>query len=175
LDERIVARWPALYGTVARLWHRLPLRSRLRRLFLQRAVVSGVAAFARWDLELMLAIYARECQLEMPSEFVELGMRSVYEGHQGIRELSADLREAFEEMARRPQEILDAGDRTVILGRIHTHARSSGVELDSQVGDVVWVEHGLIVRQCVFLDWDAAIRAASIPTAPARREGPPGY
>jgi ketosteroid isomerase-like protein len=163
VDERFFVRWPAVWRAVARLVQRLPQRARLRRVLLRRAVLTGMAAFARWDLELMLVLYAPECQLEMPPEFVNTGMRSVYEGHRGLRDLSADLREAFDEMAREPREIVDAGDRAVVLGRIHTRARQSGVELDSPVGDVGWVEHGLIVRQCVFLDWNAALRSAGIP------------
>jgi hypothetical protein len=31
---------------------------------------------------------------------------------------------------------------------------------------VVWAERGLVVREHDFTDWDEALRAAGIPTAP---------
>jgi ketosteroid isomerase-like protein len=163
-----MVRWPHGWRTFARLLQRIPRRSLLRRALLRRAVLSGTAAFARWDIELMLVLYAADCELEMPPQFVEVGMRRVYRGHAGLRDLTADLRDAFEAMAREPQEIVDAGDRGVVLGHIRTRARGSGVELDTPIGDVGWVERGLIVRQCVFLDWDEALRAGAIPADTAR-------
>jgi ketosteroid isomerase-like protein len=168
-----------VWRTIARLVQRLPPRSRLRRVLLRRAVLSGFAAFARWDVDLMVVLYTPDCRPEMPPEFVDAGMRTVYEGHAGLRDVSTDLNEAFEEMDRKPQGIVDAGDRGVVLGRIHTRARQSGVELDSHVGDVVWDQQGLIVRQCLFLDWDAALRAADMvvhdeSTAATSAEAGPG-
>jgi hypothetical protein len=71
-----------------------------------------------------------------------------------------------------PTEIVDAGDRFVILGHIHTHARGSGIELDSPVGQTLWIKRGLVVRNSPFVDWDAALRAANLPTANAGGPSP---
>jgi ketosteroid isomerase-like protein len=89
----------------------------------------------------------------------------VYEAHAGLRELAADLLEAWERFEVTPCEIVDAGNPVVVLGQVHVRGRGSGLELDYRVGGAYWVERGLIVRQRDFADWDEALRAAGIPTA----------
>ena len=52
LDERLYLRWPSLYASLSRRVLSLPPRSRLRRTLLRRTMLSGWAAFARWDIDL---------------------------------------------------------------------------------------------------------------------------
>ena len=75
----------------------------------------------------------------LPS-LLAVGMRSSYEGHAGRSELAADVREAWERMDTIPQEIVDAGDVVVVLGSYHVRARGSGIEFDSPIGCVLWLE-----------------------------------
>jgi len=93
-------------------------------------------------------------------------MRDSYRGHAGLREWTADMREAWERMDLIPQEIIDAGNPFVVLGHFHVRARGSGIEFDTPLGQVVWVERGLIVRDHIN-NWDEALRVAGIPTAAA--------
>jgi hypothetical protein len=164
LDERLFVRWPRTYATLGRALFLLPPRSRLRRALLRRSVLSGWSAFSRGDLDLMLVRYAGDYQYGTWSEFVGAGLRSSYRGHAGAREFTADLGDAFERIEITPFEILDAGDRVVVLGRAHVRARASGVELDSPLAQVVWAERGLVVRDSLLSDWDNALRAACIAT-----------
>jgi uncharacterized protein len=161
-DERVITRWPRAWAALARAGSRLRPRSRLRRSQLRRTALSGWAAFTRGDLDLMLVRYAPDYEFEPAAEMITAGMRSHYRGHSGFREWTADMRESWEQMDMTPLEIVDAGDRLVVLGRIHVRARGSGVELDSRLGQVYWVERGLIVRERTFFDWDDALRAAGI-------------
>ena len=39
---------------------------------------------------------------------------------------------------------------------------SSGIELDSRLGQVFWIERGLIVRETDFGDWDEALRVMGV-------------
>jgi ketosteroid isomerase-like protein len=167
LDERFFVRWPGAYAALSRSLTRLPPRTRLRRALLRRAILSGWAAWTRGDLDLMLVRYAPYFQLEIPREWIAAGMRSAYKGHAGLREWAADMREAWERIEAIPQEIVDAGNPVVVLGHFRLRARGSGIELDTPVGVVFWVERGLTVRQPTFTDWDEALRAAGIPTAAA--------
>ena len=162
LDERLYVRWPGVYAAMSRAVLRLPPRSRLRRALLRRNVLSGWAAWTRGDLGLVLVRYAPEYQFEPHHELIAAGMRSSYRGHSGMREWAADMREAWEEMDAFPQEIIDAGNPVVILGRLHLRARGSGIEFDTPIGQVVWAERGLIVRDH-FNNWDEALRVAGIP------------
>jgi ketosteroid isomerase-like protein len=163
LDERLFVRWPVAYAALSRAVLRLPPRSLLRRALLRRTVLSGWGAWARGDLDLLLVRYAPDVRLEPLHEIVAAGMRDSYHGHAGVREVTADWREAWERMDLFPQEIIDAGNPVVILGRLHLRARGSGIEFDTPVGQVVWAERGLIVRDH-FNNWDEALRVAGIPT-----------
>ena len=111
--------------------------------------------------------YAPDCHVEPVREWTAAGQRSSYEGHAGRRELAADWREAFERMDFIPQEIVDAGNPFIFLGHYRLRARGSGVEFDNPVGQILWVERGLVVRERAFADWDEALRVAGIPTAAA--------
>ena len=42
--------------------------------------------------------------------------------------------------------------------RSRLRARTSGNELETQLGQVFWLERGLIVRERDFSDWDEALR-----------------
>ena len=61
LEERLMVRFPSPYRHQATLlWRLLDPRSRLRRGFLRRAVVSAWAGFSHDDFELMLVRYGPE-------------------------------------------------------------------------------------------------------------------
>ncbi len=89
-------------------------------------------------------------------------MPSVYRGHAGFREWFAELREGWEILDHTPLEVVDAGDVVAFLCKIRLRARASGIELDSSLGQVFWVEGGLIVREHDFSDWDKALRVVGI-------------
>jgi ketosteroid isomerase-like protein len=163
LDERLFVRWPVAYAALSRAVLRLPPRSLLRRALLRRTVLSGWGAWVRGDLDLMLVRYAPDYRFEPLHEIVAAGMRDSYHGHAGLREVVADWREAWERMDTFPQEIIDAGNPVVILGRLHLRARGSEIEFDTPVGQVLWIEQGLVVRDH-FNNWDEALRVAGIPT-----------
>jgi ketosteroid isomerase-like protein len=160
LEDRLFARWPGAWTTLARAGELLPPRSRLRRALVRRAVVSGWKALARGDLDLLMIRYAPDCHLEPPREWTAAGMRGSYKGHAGWREWAADWLDAWERMELTSLEIVDAGNPVVVLGEVHQRARESGVELDSPYGSVYWTERGLIVRECHFVDLDQTVRAA---------------
>src|SRR5215212_2047666 len=81
LDERLFVRWPGTFAALARAINRLPPRSRLRRALVRRSVLSGWAAWARMDLELMLVRYAPDVHWEPLRDLVAAGMRPSYDGH----------------------------------------------------------------------------------------------
>jgi ketosteroid isomerase-like protein len=140
---------------------RLSPRSRARRALLRRGALSGWAAWARGDLELMLMRYAPDCHVEAHRALMAAGMPTSYHGHAEFRDLFADMHEAWERMELIPQEIVDAGNPLVVLGHVHLRARGSGIEFDTPTGSVLWVERGLVVRERDFGDWDEALRAVN--------------
>jgi ketosteroid isomerase-like protein len=162
LDERLMVRLPSAYAAVARAVNRLPPRSRLRRAVLRRNALSGWGAWVRGDLDLCVVRFAPDWHYDAPREWLIAGMPGVYRGHAGLREWSADLREAWEFLDHTPLEVIDAGDVIAFLCRIRLRARTSGIEIDSRLGQVFWIERGLVVRERDFADWGVALRAAGI-------------
>ena len=118
----------------------------------------------RGDLDLCLVRFAPDWHYDAPPEWLIAGMPSVYRGHAGLRQWSADLREAWEFLDHTPLEVVDAGDVIAFLCKIRLRARISGIELDSRLGQVFWIERGLIARERDFSDWDEALRALDVPT-----------
>ena len=158
-----MVRWPSAYVALARATQLLPLRSRVRRASLRHNALSGWGAWVRGDLELCLVRFAPDFHYDPPPEWLIAGMPTMYRGHAGMREWSADLREAWEFLDHTPLEIVDAGNVAAFLCQIRLRARTSGIELNSRLGQVFWIERGLIVRESDFSDWDEALRAAGIP------------
>ena len=165
-----MVRWPSAWAALSRAVNRLPPRSRLRRALLRRNALSGWGAWVRGDLDLCLVRFSPDYHYDAPREWLIAGMPSVYRGHAGLREWFAELREAWEILDHTPLEVVDAGDVIAFLCKIRLRARASGIELDSRLGQVFWIERGLIVRERDFSDWDEALHAAGIPTAGS----PPG-
>ena len=165
LDERLMVRWPAAWAAGSRAVQALPPRSRLRSALLRRNALSGWRAWVRGDLELCLVRFAPDYRYDPPSAWLIPGMPSVYHGHAGLRQWAADLHEAWEFVDHMPLELVDAGDVFAFLCQIRLRARASGIEFDSQLGQVFWIERGLIVRETDFGDWDEALRVAGVPAA----------
>ena len=163
-----MVRWPGAWAALSRAVNRLPPRSRLRRALLRRNALSGWGAWVRGDLDLCLVRFSPDWHYDAPREWLIVGMPSVYRGHAGLREWFAELREAWEILDHTPLEVVDAGDVVAFLCKIRLRARASGIELDSRLGQVFWIERGLIVREHDFSDGDEALRAIGIPVEAAR-------
>ena len=163
-DERLMVRWPRVWTALSRAVQAMPPRSRLRRALLRRNALSGWGAWVRGDLDLCVVRFAPDYHYDAPPEWLIAGMPSVYRGHKGLREWSTELREAWEFVDHTPLEIVDAGDVIAFLCRIRLRARTSGIELDSRLGQVFWIERGLIARERDFSDWDDALRVLGVPT-----------
>jgi ketosteroid isomerase-like protein len=162
LEDRVIVRWPRLYAALSRVGSRLPPQSRIRRAVLRRATLSAWGAWARGDIDLTLVRLAPDFHIELQPEWVAAGMRSSYEGYAGVRERAADQHEVWQRMEFIPQELVDAGDVIVVLGSYHVRARGSGIEFNSPIGSVFWLERGLIVREHDFGSWEEALRVAGV-------------
>ena len=165
LVDRLFARWPGTFAALSRAGQHLPPRSRLRRALVRGSALSGWGAWVRGDLDLCSVRFAPDYHYDPPREWLIAGMPTVYRGHAGLRQWAADLHEAWEFLDHAPLELVDGGPVFAFLCRIRLRGRASGIELDSRLGQVFWVERGLIVRESDFGDWDEALRVAGLPAA----------
>jgi hypothetical protein len=60
------------------------------------------------------------------------------------------MREAWEWIDNMPLEVFDIGHPVVFINQLRLRARGSGVEFEFRAGFVLWIERGLIVRECDF-------------------------
>jgi ketosteroid isomerase-like protein len=173
VEERFVVRLPAVYAALARANQRLSPQSRIRRSLLRRNALSGWGAWVRGDLDLCLVRFAPDVHYEPPREWLITGMPGVYRGHAGLRQWFRDLREAWEFRDHTPLEVVDDGDVIAFLCRVRLRARTTGIELDWRLGQVFWLERGLIVREHDFADWDEALRVVGVTPAQGGRSKQP--
>jgi uncharacterized protein len=86
----------------------------------------------------------------------------VYRGREGVLESLRVSRAAFEGLEMVPEEILDAGDRVVVVFRFRGTGRESGVPVDERLAHVWTIREGKAVRMEVHSGRDEALRAAGL-------------
>lgn len=69
-----------------------------------------------------------------------------YRGHAGFVRWVQDWSSAWGAFSFTPEEVIDAGDRVVVVARLTARGRSSGVELERRDGMVFELREGLVVR-----------------------------
>jgi ketosteroid isomerase-like protein len=95
-----------------------------------------------------------------PPEWLE---RSVYVGHEGLRDLAASWSQNFEEYRLSVERTVDLGDqRALALLRQRGRIPDSGVEVEQAVAFIGEVRDDRIARVDVFFSWEAGLEAAGL-------------
>lgn len=89
-----------------------------------------------------------------------------YRGPSGFVRWVRDWASAWADFSFVPEELIDAGDRVVVLARLTATGRSSGVELERRDGMVFELREGLVVRVDYFNTTRQALELAGLD-APA--------
>jgi ketosteroid isomerase-like protein len=162
LDQRLGLRFPRLAVAWFRLFLRLPPGSRLRQAAVWRAARLGAEAYNRRDMEAMGIGYHPEFEYHPAREWIESGMlEPVYYGLEGHRRYVAGTAEVFGgEVYLRPTELIDLGDRQVLLANVPMRAQASGIELTEQFALVTALKDGMVYRIHEYYDHDQALREA---------------
>jgi ketosteroid isomerase-like protein len=123
-------------------------------------VKRGVEGWNRRDIEGLLEQAAPDSEwIPASPAAVE---RSVYRGHEEIRQAFNAIWETWEEFRFEASEIRDLGDSVVWLGRVHARGMASQVELDQDFATHTVVGEGKFIRVEGFLGWDEALEAAGL-------------
>lgn len=88
-------------------------------------------------------------------------LRRGFRGHAQIREFLDTLMDAWDEFRIEPEDFIERDDRLLVLVRVRTRARSSGIELDERWAHLWTARAGLAVRPQVFSDRRRGLEALS--------------
>jgi hypothetical protein len=90
-----------------------------------------------------------------------VGISDCYRGHEGVRQLYADLDDAFDDWRWTIRAVADGGDRLAIGGEFVGYGRSSGAKTDLSDGAtaVRLSARGLVAWQEWFIEdgWEKAL------------------
>jgi ketosteroid isomerase-like protein len=85
-----------------------------------------------------------------------------YRGAEGFMQWLEDWSAAWEEWSLDPEEYIDAGERVIVVAKMHARGRGSGVEVDRQDALLYELRDGLIVRIDYFNNRSEALTAAGL-------------
>src|SRR5829696_6384291 len=82
------------------------------------------------DFEALLPMYHPDVEVHSPKEWVELGdFDPVYRGHEGLIRFYRQWADTWANNWAEPQELIDLGDRLVLLGEIYARSSASDIEV----------------------------------------------
>ena len=177
LDERLAVRFPLLYRLGASALLRLRPGSRLRQALVGRFASGFLEAWSRQDFDLTLLVFDPEVEVCLPeaspaaASSTELDQQRLYRGHAGFRRFSEVWNEPWDESRLEPGELIDFGDRILILCRWVGRGRGSGVEVTQPVAMLNTLRKGSVVRWQAWWDWSEGLEAVGLPeSSPAASE-----
>jgi ketosteroid isomerase-like protein len=113
----------------------------------------------RGDREAFLALCDEE------AEFVPLRAQlegESYWGHDGLKRFLAGLSEEWDEVRFEVEEVRDAGEQVVGIGRFRARGRTSGVDINVPLGTITRVRRGKVVYVRFFSEPAEALEAAGL-------------
>jgi ketosteroid isomerase-like protein len=162
LVERLGLLFPRALAFFARLAWRRPPRSRLRRALIRRAAQLGLEATNRGDFEAAFALYHPDIELTATGTFVTLGFDPVYRGREERIRFQERWHADWGEFRFEPEELIDLGERVLLVGRVKGSGLSSGVAVDNDWADLFTISTGRVIREQVFFDRAEALEAAGL-------------
>jgi ketosteroid isomerase-like protein len=165
LDQRLALRFPRLFAASSRLIGKLPPRSRVRQAVVWRATRLAVEAYNRRDLDAVAIGYRPDLEYYPYREFVESALAEpCYHGPSGYQ---AYIQATYEvwgtDVLLKPTELIDLGDRIVLLADMPMRAQASGVPLAQTYAGISTLKDGRVIRQDDFLDQAEALEAVGLP------------
>jgi uncharacterized protein len=117
----------------------------------------GYEAFNRGDLDGLLAMCAPDIVWHHPID------TSAVTGKDAVRAFFETVMDAWQEIRREPEEIIDLGDdRVLVLFRTTARGRASGIAVDARGGDLLTVREGQVLRWHAYTDRAQALEAAKL-------------
>jgi ketosteroid isomerase-like protein len=132
LDDLVCVGFPVVLRLLTTQVMALPRRSRLRRFLLARRVLQTYGAVNRRDFDVILAGFDPAIEYRPSGDLMAPDLETVSHGHDGFRKLWRYWMEAFEDLRWDPEEILDFGDRVLVVTQQRGHGSGSGVAVSER-------------------------------------------
>ena len=164
LDQRLSLRFPRLAAAYLRRIGRLPPGSRLRQATLWRGARLGLEAYNRRDLDAVVIGWHPEFEYHTGREWAQSGLvESCYRGLEGYRRYLATVDEVWgRENYLKPVELIDLGERTVVLADGRMRAQDSGVPLAEAFALVMTLKDGRVIHLQEYYDHAEALEATGL-------------
>ena len=117
-------------------------------------VEESLEHYLRGDYAAALAAFSEDVELVTELER--------FRGHEGVVEEATRWEETWEAYRFDVEQLVDAGDKVVLLYRQFGRGRGSGVEVEECAGWVYTLQDGKIVRVEMLPDQATALRAAGV-------------
>jgi ketosteroid isomerase-like protein len=164
LEQRLTLRFPRLSAAYARLIiERLSPTSRVRQAAVWRGSRLGMEAFNRRDVEAAVSYGHPDFEFYPPREFVEVGFfEPCYRGAEGFGRYVSAWSDVVGFRVE-PVELIDLGDRIVMLADLPMRAQTSGVPFARKIATVSVMKDGKAIRVQAYLDHAEALAAVGLP------------
>lgn len=164
LEQRLLTRLPWLAALALRLVAKLPPSSRVRQALMWRGVRLSAEAFNRRDLNALAPTRYPDFEFHPPPEAVASGLfEPCYRGTAGYHRYVSELSDVWGTDIRiESLELIDLGDRLVLLFDAPLRARASGVPLTGKMASVVTLAKGRVIHQQDYTDHDQALEAVGL-------------
>jgi ketosteroid isomerase-like protein len=157
---------PRVANRLAAPVFRLPPGSWVRRRVLARLVGVTFNAINRRDIDAVArTTYAPDVELVFHGPApADIG-GDVHRGREAVFTTYRQWIEAWEDLRRIPLELIDMGDRMLVLAREEGRGRG-GVALEEQAASLFTFRGGRVVRQDEYPHWNAALDAVGLSQTP---------
>jgi ketosteroid isomerase-like protein len=124
----------------------------------------GLDAYNRRDLDALMEELDPDVEWHPALAVLLGGERTVFRGHQGVRESIQEEDEALAVYQFEASEIRDLGNSVLAIGRIRARGRESGVQIESPFFSLVDTREGSTkaIRLRTYLDLEEALEAAGL-------------
>jgi ketosteroid isomerase-like protein len=121
-------------------------------------VQAGFTAYNERDFEGLCDFFHPDARWVSSASALDAGRE--YRGHQGVRDLLADLAEGWETFELVPNELREVGDdQVLVVGEIHAKRREGGVPFNSTVAWVWEMRDGRAYRMRTYVDPQKGLEA----------------
>jgi uncharacterized protein len=119
-----------------------------------------IDAFNRGDFETSLGFLDDDIEWHDPTD---VPGADVHRGPEGVRAFFVRWLGAWETYTAEVEEVIDAGDKVVVVHHEWGRGKGSGVEIDNRSANVFDVRDGKVIRKRPFPDREQALAAVSFP------------